>query len=96
MEETFDHEPGIEKDQVSPICRYGMNLGDFQTPSHDDTQGRTDMITGENRRKELKNICMNFSSTCRQKPERQCSLKRSTASVIRGSMGKKIYLVSMI
>ena len=45
----------------------------LQTPPHDDSQGRTDMKTGENRGKELNNICMNVSSTCPQKPERQCS-----------------------
>ena len=45
----------------------------LQTPPHDDIQGRTDMTTGENRRKELNNICMNVSSTCPQKPEHQCS-----------------------
>ena len=26
--QTFDHVPGNEKDQVSPICRYRTNLGD--------------------------------------------------------------------
>ena len=30
LEETFDHVPGNEKDQVLPICRYGTNLGDFR------------------------------------------------------------------
>ena len=45
----------------------------LQTPPHDDIQGRTDMKTGENRRKELDNICMNVSSTCAQKSENQCS-----------------------
>ena len=30
VEETFDHVPGNEKDQVSPICRYRTNLGDFR------------------------------------------------------------------
>ena len=45
----------------------------LQTPPHNDIQVRTDMKTGENRGKELNNICMNVSSTCRPKPERQCS-----------------------
>ena len=45
----------------------------LQTLPHNDIQGRTDMKTGENRGKELNNICMNVSSTCRPKPERQCS-----------------------
>ena len=30
VEETFDHVPGNEKDQVSPICRYETNPGDFR------------------------------------------------------------------
>ena len=30
VEETFDHMPGNEKDQVSPICRKRTNLGDFR------------------------------------------------------------------
>ena len=30
VEETFDHVPGNEKDQVWPICRYRTNLGDFR------------------------------------------------------------------
>ena len=29
VEETFDQVPGNEKDQVSPICRYGTSLWDF-------------------------------------------------------------------
>ena len=45
----------------------------LQTLPHNDIQGRTDMKTGENRGKELNNICMNVSSTCCPKPERQCS-----------------------
>ena len=45
----------------------------LQTPPHNDIQGRMDMKTGKNRGKELNNICMNVSSTCRPKPERQCS-----------------------
>ena len=57
VEETFDHVPGNEKDQVSPICRYRTNLGDFR-------HHRTMMLkvyinghkTGENRGKELNNV----------------------------------------
>ena len=57
VEETFDHVPGNEKDQVSPICRYRTNLGDFR-------HRRTMMLkvyinghkTGENRGKELNNV----------------------------------------
>ena len=45
----------------------------LQTLLHNDIQGRTDMKTVENSRKELNNVCMNVSSTCRPKPERQCS-----------------------
>ena len=45
----------------------------LQTLPHNDIQGRTDMKTGENRGKELNNICMNVSSTYPQKPERQWS-----------------------
>ena len=30
VEETFDHVPGNKKDQISPICRCGTNLGDFK------------------------------------------------------------------
>ena len=45
----------------------------FQTPPYDDTQGITDMKTGKNRGKELKNVWMNFSQTCRQKPKSQCT-----------------------
>ena len=30
MDETFDHALRNEKDQVSPICRYRRNLGDFR------------------------------------------------------------------
>ena len=57
VEETFDHVPGNEKDQVSPICRCRTNLGDFRY--------RRTMIlkvyinghkTGENRGKELNNV----------------------------------------
>ena len=70
MEETFEN----EKDQVSPICRYRMNLGDFR---HRSTMMLKVYInghkTGENRGKELNNVWMNFSPTCRQKPECQCS-----------------------
>ena len=73
VEETFDHVPGNEKDQVSPICRYRTNLGDFR---HRRTMILKVYInghkTGENRGKELNNVWMNFSPTCRQKPERQC------------------------
>ena len=54
VEETFDHMPVNEKDHVSPICRYGMNLGDFK--HRHDTQGITDMKKDENRGKELKNM----------------------------------------
>ena len=64
VEETFDHVPGNEKDQVSPICRYRTNLGDFR-------HRRTMILkvyvnghkTGENRGKELNNVWMNFSPT---------------------------------
>ena len=74
VEETFDHVLGNEKDQVSPICRYWTNLGDFR---HRRTMILKVYInghkTGENRGKELNNVWMNFSPTCRQKPERQCS-----------------------
>ena len=45
----------------------------FQTPPYDDTQGITDMKTGKNRGKELKNVSMNFSPTCYQKAERECT-----------------------
>ena len=46
----------------------------FQTPPYDDTQGITDMKTGKNRGKELKNVwIMNFSTTCCQKAERECT-----------------------
>ena len=43
----------------------------LQTPLYDDTQGNINRR--ENRGKQLKNVGMNFSPTCRQKPERQCS-----------------------
>ena len=75
MEETFDHALGNEKDLVSPICRYRTNLGDFRNRR---TMILKAYINGhENGRKSLKgtqhNEWMNFSPTCRQKPERQCS-----------------------
>ena len=75
MEETFDHALGNEKDLVSPICRYRTNLGDFRNRR---TMIPKAYINGhENGRKSLKgtqhNEWMNFSPTCRQKPERQCS-----------------------
>ena len=90
VEETFDHVLGNEKDQVSPICRYRTNLGDFR-------HRRTMMLkvyinghkTGENRGKELNNVWMNFSPTCRQKLEQKCR----TASVIRYSMGNKVIII---
>ena len=54
VEETFDHVTGNEKDQVSPICRYRTNLGDFR---HRRTMILKVYInghkTGENRGKEL-------------------------------------------
>ena len=57
VEETFDHVPGNEKDQVSPICRYRTNLGDFR---HRRTMILKVYInghkTGENRGKELNNV----------------------------------------
>ena len=57
VEETFDHVPGNEKDQVSPICRYWTNLGDFR---HRRTMILKVYInghkTGENRGKELNNV----------------------------------------
>ena len=40
----------------------------LQTLPYDDTQGNINRR--ENRGKELKNVGMNFSPTCRQKPER--------------------------
>ena len=57
VEETFDDVPGNEKDQVSPICRYRTNLGDFR---HRPTMIPKVYInghkTGENRGKELNNV----------------------------------------
>ena len=56
------------------ICRYRMNLGDFR---HRCTMKLKIYIYGhENGRKSRKgvnNMWMNFSPTCRQKPECQCS-----------------------
>ena len=73
MEETFDHVPGKEKDQVSLIYRYRTNLGDFR---HCCTIIIKVYINGHERgkncRKQLNNVWMNFSPACRQKPERQC------------------------
>ena len=70
VEETFEN----EKDQVSPICRYRMNLGDFR---HRCTMKLKVYINRhENGRKSWKgvnNMWMNFSPTCHQKPECQCS-----------------------
>ena len=61
---SINHVLGNKKDQVSPICRYGTSLWEFR---HCHTQGIY------KRRKELEQVRMNFSPTCRQKPERQCS-----------------------
>ena len=73
MEETFDHVPGKEKDQVSLIYRYRTNLGDFR---HCRTMILKVYINGHERGKncgkQLNNVWMNFSPACRQKPERQC------------------------
>ena len=38
VEETCDHPPGNEKDQLSPICRYGTWR--LQTLPYDDTQSQ--------------------------------------------------------
>ena len=57
VEETFDHVPGNEKDQVSPICRCRTNLGDVR---HRRTMILKVYInghkTGENGEKELNNV----------------------------------------
>ena len=47
--------------------------GRLLTPPYDDTQGAADTELDKNCGKELKNVWMNFSPTCRQKPECQCS-----------------------
>ena len=47
VEETFDHVPGNEKDQVSPICRYRTMILKVYINGHK---------TGENREKELNNV----------------------------------------
>ena len=66
VEETFDHVPGNKNVIIN------MQIWDepcrLQTLPYDDTQGNINRR--ENRGKELKNVGMNFSPTCRQKPER--------------------------
>ena len=66
----------------------GQTSRRLQTLPHDDTQGRMDMKTSENRGKELNNILHDFSSICHQKLERQCSTT-IYASVIQYPIGKK-------
>ena len=74
VEETFDHLPGNEKDQLSPICSYGTWR--LETPQYDDTQSqsiykRTWKWGKTPERKST--ACEWISPTCREKPERQCS-----------------------
>ena len=70
VEETFEN----KKDQISLICRYRTNLGDFR---HRCTKKLKVYINGHENgwksRKGVNNMWMNFSPTCRQKPECQCS-----------------------
>ena len=52
----FDHVPGNEKVSSFTDMQIWDEPWGFQTPPYDDTQGITDMKTGKNRGKELKNV----------------------------------------
>ena len=72
VEETFDHLPGNEKDQLSPICRYGTWR--LQTPPYDDTQSIYKRTWKRGKTPERNSTtCEWVSPTCREKPEHQCS-----------------------
>ena len=74
VEETFDHLPGNEKDQLSPICSYGTWR--LETPQYDDTQTQSiykrTWKWGKTPERNS-TTCEWISPTCREKPERQCS-----------------------
>ena len=74
VEETFDHLPGNEKDQLSPICSCGTWR--LETPQYDDTQSQSiykrTWKWGKTPERNSK-TCEWISPTCREKPERQCS-----------------------
>ena len=74
VEETFDHLPGNEKDQLSPICSYGTWR--LETPQYDDTQSQSiykrTWKWGKTPERNS-TTCEWISPTCREKPERQCS-----------------------
>ena len=93
VEETFDHVSGNEKDPVSPICRYRKNLGDFW---HRPTMILKVYInghkTGENRGRNS-TTCEWIFHQLAGKHLNDYAVQRSTASVIRYSMGKKIIII---
>ena len=74
VEETFDHLPGNEKDQLSPICSYGTWR--LETPQYDDTQSQSiykrTWKWGKTPERNS-TTCEWISPTCCEKPERQCS-----------------------
>ena len=102
VEETFDHVPGNEKDQVSPICRYrtipetklGANLGHFR---HRRTIGiykrtwKQAKITERNL-----TTCKWIFHQLAAKNLNVNAVQRSTASVIQYSIGKKKLYYSFI
>ena len=74
VEEIFDHLPGNEKDQLSPICSYGTWR--LETPPYDDTQSQSIYKRTWKQGKTTERnstTCEWISPTCREKPERQCS-----------------------
>ena len=74
VEETFDHLPGNEKDQLSPTCSYGTWR--LETPQYDDTQSQSiykrTWKWGKTPERNS-TTCEWISPTCREKPKRQCS-----------------------
>ena len=74
VEETFNHLPGNEKDQLSPICSCGTWR--LETLPYDDTQSQSIYKRTWKRGKTPERnstTCEWISPTCRWKPERQCS-----------------------
>ena len=96
VEETFDHVPGNEKDQVSPICRYrtipetklGANLGHFR---HRRTIGIYKRTWKQAKIAERNlTTCKWIFHQLAAKNLNINAVQRSTASVIQYSIGKYI------